>query len=133
MISQGGYYQYDFGLQEAYRDPLQHMLPLVYADPGLALDVIRYSAQPAGARASHDPLRAGAVLQGRSPARAPPSDLDLWLLLSASEYGLATARPRAFFDERLPFAGGGAGSLWRAPQGRRSPTRRASSGPTAAT
>ena len=29
IISQGGYYQYSFGFQGAYRDPLQHMLPMI--------------------------------------------------------------------------------------------------------
>ena len=39
-----------FGFQSAFRDPLQHMLPMVYARPALARDVLRYSAreQPAG-------------------------------------------------------------------------------------
>src|SRR5207302_2021375 len=35
IISQGGYYQYDLGFQGAFRDPLQHMLPMIYADPAL--------------------------------------------------------------------------------------------------
>ena len=50
IISQGGYYQYDFGFQGAFRDPLQHMLPMIYADPELARDVLLYSAaeQPRG-------------------------------------------------------------------------------------
>jgi len=44
IISQGGYYQYDLDFQGAFRDPLQHMLPMIYADPPLARDVILYSA-----------------------------------------------------------------------------------------
>ena len=39
------------------------------------------------------------------------ADLDLWLLLAAAEYGLGT-RDLSFFDERLPWAGGGSASLW---------------------
>ena len=34
ILSQGGYYQYDTGFQGAFRDPLQHVLPLIYAEPG---------------------------------------------------------------------------------------------------
>ncbi|MBV9214393.1 MAG: hypothetical protein JOZ25_12200, partial [Actinobacteria bacterium] len=51
IISQGGYYQYDTGFQGAFRDPLQHILPIIYSDPALARDVLIYSAQeqPPGA------------------------------------------------------------------------------------
>ena len=110
MISQGGYYQYDFGLQEAYRDPLQHMLPLVYADPRLALDVLRASARQQ-IPGDFTPYGQGPFCQG-VPLLGTSGDLDLWLLLSASEYGLATRDLRAF-AERLPFAGGGSATLWR--------------------
>jgi hypothetical protein len=50
LLSQGGYYQYDLGVNAAYRDPLQHVLPLVYAAPEIAREVVRYSAaeQPRG-------------------------------------------------------------------------------------
>ncbi len=110
VISQGGYYQYDFGVQEAYRDPLQHMLPIVYADPRLALDVIRASARQQ-VPGDFTPYGQGPFCQG-VPLLGTSGDLDLWLLLSASEYGLAT-RDLDAFSERLPFAAGGSGSLWR--------------------
>ena len=29
ILSQGGYYQYDNGHQIAFRDPLQHVMPLI--------------------------------------------------------------------------------------------------------
>ena len=111
VISQGGYYQYGgFGSQIAFRDPLQHMLPMVYAAPALAGDVLAYSAreQPAGG---------GQIAYGAQslcrPAELPPSnDMDLWLLWSAAEYGLAT-RDLALFDRPVPFRGGGTASLWR--------------------
>ena len=45
ILSQGGYYQYFFGFQGAFRDPLQHMLPMIWASPWLARQVIEYSAQ----------------------------------------------------------------------------------------
>jgi hypothetical protein len=45
IISQGGYYQYDSGAQLAFRDPLQEVMPLIYADPYLVREVLQYSAQ----------------------------------------------------------------------------------------
>ncbi len=110
VISQGGYYQYDFGYQEAYRDPLQHMLPLIYADPRLALDVLRTSAlqQSPGDFIAYG---VGPLCKGEDPL-GTSGDLDLWLLLSASEYGLATRDLRAF-REQIPFEDGSGGSLWR--------------------
>ena len=42
ILSQGGYYQYEAGIQAAYRDPLQHVLPLIWADPELTRETIRY-------------------------------------------------------------------------------------------
>ncbi|HEY8584882.1 MAG TPA: hypothetical protein VIL49_18115, partial [Capillimicrobium sp.] len=110
VISQGGYYQYDNAGQMAYRDPLQHLLPMIYADPALARDVLLYSAQelPRGAD-SYIPYGMGAQCQKIELGFA--TDLDLWLLLAAAEYGLATRDLRAF-DTRTRFADGGTGSLW---------------------
>ncbi|HEU0023033.1 MAG TPA: hypothetical protein VFQ12_00280 [Thermoleophilaceae bacterium] len=111
VISQGGYYQYGrFGGQIAYRDPLQHMLPLIYAAPAIARDVLVYSAQqqPGAGQISYGTqsfCRAHEALE-------PSNDMDLWLLWSAAEYGLGT-RDLALFDRRVRFRGGGAGSLWR--------------------
>ena len=115
VISQGGYYQYgNFGAQIAYRDPLQHMLPMVYAAPAIARDVLLYSArqQP----------RTGDIAYGTEslcrPAELEPSnDMDLWLLWSAAEYGLAT-RDLGVFRARVPFRDGGSATLWRAPEAR---------------
>lgn len=108
IISQGGYYQYDFGFQGAFRDPLQHMLPMIYADPSLARDVLLYSAQ--------EQPRGGQIPYAMSELCRPykfgnADDLDIWLLLGASEYGLAT-RDFGVFRMRVPYAGGGAGTLW---------------------
>lgn len=109
IISQGGYYQYDLDFQGAFRDPLQHMLPMVYSDPALARDVLLYSA-------SEQPSGGGQIPYARL-ARCmrfdlgTSDDLDLWLLLSAAEYGLAT-RDMAFFDQQVPWADGGSATLW---------------------
>jgi hypothetical protein len=110
ILSQGGYYQYEAGIQAAYRDPLQHILPLIYADPELARETIRYSAAEQTSGVNFLPY---AITEMCKPtAHGTSADLDLWLLLAAAEYGLGT-RDLSFFDERLPWAGGGSASLWR--------------------
>ena len=110
ILSQGGYYQYEAGIQAAYRDPLQHILPLIYADPELARETIRYSADEQSRGVKFLPY---SLTEMCKPApHGTSADLDLWLLLAASEYGLGT-RDLSFFDERLPWAGGGRASLWR--------------------
>jgi hypothetical protein len=110
VISQGGYYQYDAGIQAAYRDPLQHILPLIYAAPELARETIRYSAAEQSSALKFLPY---ALTEMCKPTdHGTSADLDLWLLLAAAEYGLGT-RDLSFFDERLPWAGGGRASLWR--------------------
>jgi hypothetical protein len=108
VISQGGYYQYSFGFQGAYRDPLQHMLPMIWTEPELAREVLRYSAveQPSSGFIPY------ALLGNcRRFDFGTSNDLDVWLLLAAAEYGLAT-RDVGFFDERLPFADSGEATLW---------------------
>jgi Glycosyl hydrolase 36 superfamily, catalytic domain len=110
ILSQGGYYQYEAGIQAAFRDPLQHILPLIQADPELARETIRYSAKHQSRGVKFLPY---AITEMCKPTdHGTSADLDLWLLLAAAEYGLAT-RDASFFDERLPWAGGGAASLWR--------------------
>jgi hypothetical protein len=110
ILSQGGYYQYYFGENEAFRDPLQHMLPMIWSDPALARDVISYSAQ-------EQPAGLGAISYGRlSLCRrfdlGTSDDLDLWLMWSAAEYALYT-RDFAFLDKQLPYDDGtGTASLW---------------------
>ncbi|HEV3230435.1 MAG TPA: hypothetical protein VGY97_13245 [Solirubrobacteraceae bacterium] len=108
IISQGGYYQYDNGFQAAFRDPLQHMLPMIYADPGLAREVLLYSA--------HEQPPGGAVPWGIIPLcqrfdLGTSNDLDLWLLWAASEYGLAS-RDLQFFDQPVTYFDGSSGSFW---------------------
>ncbi len=106
-ISEGGFYQYEWGVQLAYRDPLQHMLPMIYTNPELAREVLRYSARiqrSDGAAATH---------VGGMCRRVDNDDMDseLWLLNAAAEYALAT-RDYAFFDEVVAFDDGGEATLW---------------------
>jgi hypothetical protein len=111
ILSQGGYYQYDLGFQGAFRDPLQHVLPLIHAAPAIARDVLLYSA-------SEQPRGTGQVPYAMS-ARCRPNDalpdandMDLWLLWTATEYVLATRDTRVL-DVPVRFADGGVRApLW---------------------
>ncbi|MGH7855889.1 MAG: GH36-type glycosyl hydrolase domain-containing protein, partial [Candidatus Binatia bacterium] len=109
VLSQGGYYQYDAGFQGAFRDPLQHLLPMIFAAPELAREVIRYSAmeQPAG----NGFLPYAMLHLGRRFDLGSSDDLDFWLIFAVTEYVLAT-RDFAFLDEVIPFYGAGEASLW---------------------
>ena len=42
-ITQGGYYQYDIGENLGYRSWLHYLLPIVYTEPELAREILRYS------------------------------------------------------------------------------------------
>ena len=110
ILSQGGYYQYFFGFQGAFRDPLQHMLPMIWSDPWLARQVIEYSAheQPAVGGAVPYALISGC----RRYDLGTSDDLDQWLLWGAAEYALST-RDYAFLNTRIPYyEGTGSGTLW---------------------
>src|SRR5262249_14970540 len=109
IITQGGYYQYDFGLQLAYRDPLSHVLPVSYSNPALAREVLEYSL------AEQDGLT-GDIPYGRRGMCEPitfakPADFDLWSLMAVTDYVEAT-RDFAFLDATLPYANGGSARVW---------------------
>jgi len=110
ILSQGGYYQYWFGFQGAFRDPLQHMLPMIWSDPWLARQVIEYSAHEQPAVGGQIPY---ALISGcRRYDLGTSDDLDLWLLWGAAEYVLST-RDYAFLDTQIPYyEGAGSGTLW---------------------
>ena len=87
-LSQGGYYQYWFGFQGAFRDPLQHMLPMIWSDPWLARQVIEYSAHEQPEVGGQIPY---ALISGcRRYDLGTSDDLDLWLLWGTAEYVLDT-------------------------------------------
>ena len=109
ILSQGGYYQYFFGFQGAFRDPLQHMLPMIWSDPWLARQVIEYSAHEQPARPARS-LRAD--LRCRRYDLGTSDDLDQWLLWGTAEYVLST-RDFAFLKTQVPYYEGvGSGTLW---------------------
>jgi hypothetical protein len=109
IISQGGYYQYGFGFQGAFRDPLQHMLPMIYTDPALARDVLVYSAQQQPQAGNQIPY--AIIPMCNRFDLGSSDDLDLWLMLAAAEYGLAT-RDSRFFDGPIRWSDAGSATLW---------------------
>lgn len=117
VITQGGYYQYGLGLNIAYRDPLQHMLPLIYNDPALAREVMRYSLQQQAPVVSQTAYGIGPLCT-RMDSLGTANDLDIWMILSVIEYVTAT-RDFNFLDESIGYRGGipvlpalQSGSVW---------------------
>jgi hypothetical protein len=86
------------------------MLPMIYAKPDLARDVLLYSAR-------EQEGTSGAIPYAMMPLCTPyyfggeSGDLDIWLLWSAAEYALGT-RDFDVMAARVPFSGGGDATLW---------------------
>jgi hypothetical protein len=100
-ITQGGYYQYSLGYNLGYRSWLHYLFPMVYAEPQIAREILRYSIR------LQPELGGGFVPYGTGPLcirfdLGTSNDLDFWLLLGAADYGLGT-RDVAFFDEPMTF------------------------------
>ena len=115
VISQGGYYQYGgFGVTDRVPRPAPAHAPdalrRARACARRARSTRRGSSRAAAARSPTAPSRSAGP-----PSCRPSNDMDLWLLWSAAEYGLAT-RDLALFDRPVPFRGGGTASLWRPPE-----------------
>ncbi len=110
ILSQGGYYQYEMGFQGAFRDPLQHVLPLIYAEPSIARDVLLYSASEQPRSTGQFPYAMSSLCRPND-ALADANDMDLWLLWTAAEYALAT-RDTKIFRHSVPYADGGHDTLW---------------------
>ena len=86
------------------------MLPMIYASPGIARDVLLYSAaeQPRGG--GQIPYAMSSLCRPND-ALEDANDMDLWLLWGAAEYGLATRDTRVF-RRRVRFSDTGSASLW---------------------
>ncbi|MFI5280869.1 MAG: GH36-type glycosyl hydrolase domain-containing protein, partial [Gemmatimonadales bacterium] len=99
-ITQGGYYQYLSGLNLGTRSWPHYLLPMVYANPALAREILRYTI-------ALQPQVGGQLPYGTGPLCSRidlgiSDDLDFWLLLAAAEYGLGS-RDTDFFSAPLPF------------------------------
>lgn len=99
ILSQGAGYQYQAGIQCAARDPLQHVLPLIFTDPHIVRQVLRYTLKEIQSDGSIPYAIVGYGVP--MPCVYRPSDMQLWVLWVASEYVLAT-RDREFLQERIP-------------------------------
>ena len=104
-ITQGGYYQYSSGSNLGSRSWLHYLFPMVYTNPAMAREILRYSI-------SLQSRATGEIPYGTVPLCKPynalgtSNDLDFWLLLAAAKYGLGS-RDASFFSERLPFEDSG--------------------------
>ncbi len=96
--SQGSGYQYLMGIQAAPRDQAQHCLPLIFTEPWLVKENIRYilkESLPDGE------LPFGITGNGMiTPTPIKSSDFQLWIIWLVCEYVLAT-RDISFLDEEL--------------------------------
>ncbi|MGI8609278.1 MAG: GH36-type glycosyl hydrolase domain-containing protein [Candidatus Dormibacteria bacterium] len=105
-ITQGGYYQYDLGANLGYRSWLHYILPINYMDPPLAREILLYSSglQPVATTSVPQAAQLPYGMVGLCTRfdLGTSNDLDFWLLLGASEYGLST-RDTAFFDRPVNF------------------------------
>lgn len=97
ILTQGAQYVYVMGNNSSSRDPLQHALPLVYSDPQICKEVLRYTLKMVRPDGS---IPYGMVGHGMPMPTImdDASDIPLFLLWLASEYILAT-RDAAFLDE----------------------------------
>ena len=112
ILNQGMTYQYSDGEQAAARDPVQHALPLVETRPAMAASVLRYTLKgmmPTWHTIDPDKIvnlpygLAGSGVYS-SAGNLKPDDMELYVLLLASEYLLAT-RDLALLEERVSYYG----------------------------
>lgn len=99
-IPQGGIYLYRWGVNGAPRDLAQHGWPLIYLDPPMAREVLKFLfrlQRPSG-ELPWDYSGFGS----RDLHIMEPSDSDLWLFWFATEYIFAT-RDFGVLDEEFPY------------------------------
>merc|ERR1711920_595380 len=102
-------YRYAQGFQGAARDPLQHMMPLILQDPPTAKSVLRYTLKEIQANpfsfTPDKPIDISYSVTGKGvmyPLIFRPDDMEFYVLLSATEYILAT-KDMAFLQERIHY------------------------------
>jgi hypothetical protein len=109
-ITQGDYYQYELGRNLGTRSWLHYLLPMSYADPSLARQILIYAAQ-------FQPEATGQLPYGSTDLckafdLGQQDDSDFWLMLAASQYALVT-RDFSFFDRQVRYYGtNSTGTLW---------------------
>ncbi len=111
-ITQGGDYQYGLGANIALRDPLQFSWPTIYSDPSLTQQVMLYTLKLQTTDvAATDQLPYGTIPPYLPFEFGTSDDLDLWLLQTATLYGMST-RDMTFFHQQVPFYLGGQATVW---------------------
>jgi hypothetical protein len=109
-ITQGGYYQYSLGLNLGFRSWLHYLLPITFSDPGLAREILRYAVALQPRDTLQFPYGTASLCAAYNLGTS--DDADFWLILAASEYGLAT-RDTSFFDRQVGFYDSGRrASIW---------------------
>jgi Glycosyl hydrolase 36 superfamily, catalytic domain len=108
IISQASIYQYVMGFQGAARDPLQHALPLLFSDPDLVKEVLRYTLKEVRPDGS---VPYGIIGHGMPMPTTSDnsSDMPLWLIWAVSEYILATRDVRFLDSDVVTVYGATAG------------------------
>ncbi len=99
-VPQGGLYLYRWGVNGAPRDLAQHGWPLIYLDPGMAREVLKFlfRLQRTSGELPWDYSGFGS----RDLHIMEPSDSGLWLFWFATEYVWAT-RDFGVLDETFPY------------------------------
>lgn len=105
-ITQGGYYQYAAGYNWGTRSWTHYILPMLYLDPELAREILRYTAhlQPVGDKNLLPYGTASLCTRSELPQIGTPNDSDAWFIFAAINYALVT-RDFRFFREKVPFFG----------------------------
>jgi cellobiose phosphorylase len=107
-ITQGDYYQYELGRNLGTRSWLHYLLPMSYADPSIARQILVYAAQFQPEASGQLPYGSTDLCQAFNLGQQ--DDNDFWLMLAASQYALVT---RDFFDRQVHYYGtSSTGSLW---------------------
>ena len=83
------------------RDSPLHAMPLIFSNPTLVKEVIRFCLKEIRDDGSSISSDSGYGWQTGNLLDVPPSDVGLWLLWLSTEYVLAT-KDRAFLDESIP-------------------------------
>ena len=110
-ITQGGYYQYEVGDNWGTRSWLQYAVPMTYMDPGLARQILIYSAQFQPESTLQFPYGSTSLCAAYNLGQS--DDLDFWFMWAVSTYGLVT-RDVGFFNQSVHFYGTSvAASLWQ--------------------
>lgn len=99
ILTQGAQYVYIMGNNSSARDPLQHVFPLIYTDPHIVREVLRYTLKMVRPDGS---IPYGMVGHGMPMPTImdDASDIPLFLLWLVSEYVLVT-RDVDFLDEQI--------------------------------